>query len=114
MMETIRVYDNPIRHWTSYDMKGHCHITQYEVPYKEFNLDGRKVRCGTEDFSDSRIHCLRHYNIWLWDGMTTGNVGQRLFDRGPSFTISKFDRHKLPAFLETLFPEARAISIRKV
>lgn len=50
----------------------------FVVEYTEYR-NGKKVSCGSEDFSQARYSSIPRYEIRVWDGQAFNRGGQRLF-----------------------------------
>lgn len=80
MIKKFRLYGDAINRWFSEDENGHKHLTQIEVPYKEYDEYGNIVATGTEDFSPDRYgSTIRTAWAWVWDGEKRNAAGQRWF-----------------------------------
>ena len=82
IVRKFRIYSDPVKRWYAEDDRGRKHVTQYEMPYKEYDFDsGELVATGTEDFSADRFSSnrLRCKWVWVWDGHTRNAGGHRWF-----------------------------------
>lgn len=81
MIKKFRLYGDAINRWFSEDEDGRKHLTQIEVPYKEYDTEGDLVGEGTEDFSRDRWNStpFRSAFVYIWDGSKRNKGGYRWF-----------------------------------
>lgn len=94
--ETLKVYGATLNTWKAQDEKGRDVVTQYEIAYKEYDVNGNLISAGSEDFSPARKREeLGWYRIWMWGGNHYNKGGHRYFDPCGDATIRRADVYKL-------------------
>ena len=117
--ETIKLYGKTLNEWNHVvpvSWRGKTveamRTVQVELAYTEYGADGRKVSVGSEDFSTERLHGLKHYRVFTWDGEKRNRGGYRWFEERLCVRIDPKQRKRLADLCKVWFPNAALIELR--
>lgn len=113
-MQTIKIYGETINTWKVFDPdKNKEVLTQLEIEFTEYRLDGTIYRTGTEDFSAERWkESLKSQFLWTWDGKCRNKGGKRCFKYQGLIKYMVSQRKALNILLKNLHHEAELIQLR--
>lgn len=110
---TVKLYGETKRVWEYTDEKGKKHVTQVEIAYKEFYLDGTLKYKGSEDFSAERYSKeLIDKEIRTWDGQKRNKGDKRWFEFAGWIKYSRRHSKEVMELLKSRYPQAVAIELR--
>lgn len=113
-MNTVKIYGKTVNTWKVFDPeKNREVITQYEIEFTEYRLDGSIYRTGTEDFSAERYKTvLKSQFLWTWDGEARNKGGHRCFQYEGLIKFVETQRKALKQLLMAQYPNASMIQLR--
>lgn len=122
MMKLVKFYGKVLNTWTHMvtytTLRGNTFEeeeapSQYEIAYRQYSMDGRRIAEGSEDFSPERRHdALKTYTVCTWDGEKRQSGGNRWFEERMRVTINRSDRKAAMEIIRKWFPEAALIQMR--
>lgn len=118
MTNTIRIYGKEIRTWEHIEKRNGRDIkviSQIEIEYKEYDLDGNLISAGTEDFSRERYRNeLISCQVCTWDGLRLNKGGHRWFEFEGIISIIKSQRKDVMKYLKKKYTESEIVQLRKI
>ena len=116
MNNTFKIYGKVITIWTHMEERNGREIeviTQKEIEYTEYDLDGNIISVGTEDFSRERYkNEILEYFVYTWDGKKLNKGGHRWFDFEGSIKFSKCHRKDIKEYLNKKYKDAELVQLR--
>ena len=118
MINTVKIYGKEIRTWKHIEKKNGRDIeviSQREIEYEEYDLDGNFISAGTEDFSEERYRDkLISCQVCTWDGKKLNKGGHRWFDFDGAIRINKNERKDVMKYLKKKYAESEIVQLRKI
>ena len=101
----MRIYGKVLETWEAYDWELGCHVpVQYEFSYKDYDMDGRLIGSGSEDFSPARKRmAMSERWVWTWDGKKRNRGGYRAFECQGLIKYRDSDRKDIKEFLKNKY-----------
>lgn len=119
MTNTIRIYGKEINTWMHIekreDGREYKIISQRELEYEEYDLNGNLISAGTEDFSRERYRNeLISCQVCTWDGLRLNKGGHRWFEFEGIISIIKSQRKDVMKYLKKKYAESEIVQLRKI
>lgn len=117
MNEKIRIYTKTVRQWKHTEIRMGREVevtTQEELAYKEYDLEGNLIGCGTEDFSMERYRNeIGLYSVYSWDGVRRNKGNKRWFDYCKSVTILRRQKKQVEEYYKNFY-KAELVQLRRI
>lgn len=122
MNTTVRIYGNIVNTWKAWEpviIRGQYQererITQYEIEYTEYDMNGNVVATGTEDFSAERYNTtFKSQEVYTWDGKKLNKGGHRWFEYRGFIRYNASQRKALNQYLKNKYNEAELVQLRNI